>query len=211
MTHAFRRLEAPGRAREQSAGPHSAARLRALSHRRPPGGGGLGPGLALGRDPGPPAGEGLARPPRPQGRRSRPSLCPSSLGGFARFGGGNPPTARRRAVPRAPARDLGPAGPSGAGLCGPARPLPLSRPAPPPPHPGLSPASVPPARPPSPQPPRASLGPSARGREPLPVPAQLTSSWALLPPTRCFGVDWPGRFSCCEVFTRPAEWVAGQG
>lgn len=152
MTHAFRRLEAPGRAREQSAGPHSAARLRALSHRRPPGGGGLGPGLALGRDPGPPAGEGLARPPRPQGRRSRPSLCPSSLGGFARFGGGNPPTARRRAVPRAPARVLGPAGPSAAGLCGPARPLPLSRPAPPPP---------PPASPQPPSPPQASVPPAA--------------------------------------------------
>ena len=207
VTHAFRRLEAPGRAREQSAGPHSAARLRALSHRRPPGGGGLGPGLALGRDPGLPAGERLARPPRPQGRRSRPRLRPSSLGGFARFGGGNPPTARRRTVPRAPGAGPGPGRPfrSWALRLRAATP---AFPAGPPPPTGLSPASP---QPPSPQPPRAFPGPPARGREPFPVPAQLTSSWALLPPTRCFGADRPGRFSCCEVFTRPAESVAGQG
>ncbi|KAJ8793681.1 hypothetical protein J1605_003492 [Eschrichtius robustus] len=138
--------QAPGRAREQSAGPHSAARLRALSHRRPPGGGGLGPGLALGRDPGPPAGERLARPPRPQGRRSRPRLRPSSLGGFARFGGGNPPTSRRRTVPRAPGAGPGPGRPfrSWALRLRAATPAFPAGPAPRPP-PGLSPASVSPA------------------------------------------------------------------
>lgn len=122
------------------------------------------------------AGRRGSRPPRPQSRRSR--QCPSSPGGFAGFVGGNPPTARRRAVPRARAGLLGrPA--SGAGLCGPARALPLSGP------------SGPHAASPRPPSPRGLLGPPAWGWE-------LTSSRPL-PSARRFRVAGAGRFSRCRV------------
>lgn len=149
-----------------------------LPHLSPvaPGGGGLGPGLAPGATPGRRQ-EGLAASPPPESSLPAASLVP---GGLRRLRRRKPAHSAAPGRPACPGGVAGAAGPSGAGLCGPARALPLPRP------------SCPDAASPRPPSPRGLPGPPARGWE-------LTSSRLLLPPARRFRVTGAGRFSRCGV------------